>query len=332
MTEAELTRLLAVARRRPLLEALTVRTGKRKGQAAANVRPEVREQLEVIGRERALIYKTLVLTGLRKNELASLTPAQLRLDVPIPHLELDAEDEKNREGNSVIIRADLAEDLKHWLADKLTALQAEALRRGEPIPARLPADSLVFTVPAGLVRIFDRDLRAAGIPKRDERGRTLDVHALRTTFGTLLSKGGVPLRTAQAAMRHSDPSLTANVYTDPKLLDVSGALDALPSLPLDREPGADSERARATGTGTYDAGAVALLVALPGDKPGEMTLIPDKKEAEPPNPLGPARLFVSGLPDKQKSHRTSRVISSHLVEDRGLEPLTSCMPCKRSPS
>jgi hypothetical protein len=34
-------------------------------------------------------------------------------------------------------------------------------------------------------------------------------------------------------MRHSDPSLTANVYTDPKLLGVHGALDALPALPLD---------------------------------------------------------------------------------------------------
>jgi hypothetical protein len=31
-------------------------------------------------------------------------------------------------------------------------------------------------------------------------------------------------------MRHSDPSLTANVYTDPKLLDVAGALEALPRL------------------------------------------------------------------------------------------------------
>ena len=28
-------------------------------------------------------------------------------------------------------------------------------------------------------------------------------------------------------MRHSDPSLTANVYTDPKLLDVAGAVASL---------------------------------------------------------------------------------------------------------
>ncbi len=77
MTEGELIRLLDVARRRPLAEVLTVRRGKRKGEAYANVRPEVRARLEATGRERALIYKTLVLTGLRKGELASLTVAQL---------------------------------------------------------------------------------------------------------------------------------------------------------------------------------------------------------------------------------------------------------------
>jgi hypothetical protein len=33
-------------------------------------------------------------------------------------------------------------------------------------------------------------------------------------------------------MRHSDPSLTANVCTDPKLLDVARAAESLPDLPL----------------------------------------------------------------------------------------------------
>src|SRR5262249_12693998 len=43
LTEAELSRLLDVARQRPLSDALTVRTGKGKGTAAASVRPEVRQ-------------------------------------------------------------------------------------------------------------------------------------------------------------------------------------------------------------------------------------------------------------------------------------------------
>ena len=37
-------------------------------------------------------------------------------------------------------------------------------------------------------------------------------------------------RTAQAAMRHSTIDLTMNVYTDPRLLDVARALEALPGL------------------------------------------------------------------------------------------------------
>ena len=84
MTEAELEKLLAVARARPLLDALTVRTGPRKGEQYADVRPEVRERLDLVGRERGLIYKTLLLTGLRKSELASLTVAQLHLDADPP--------------------------------------------------------------------------------------------------------------------------------------------------------------------------------------------------------------------------------------------------------
>ncbi|MFO8008199.1 MAG: tyrosine-type recombinase/integrase [Candidatus Brocadiia bacterium] len=77
--------------------------------------------------------------------------------------------------------------------------------------------------------------RTADIPKEDERGRTVDLHALRHTFGTHLSKNGVAPRTAQAALRHSSLDLTMNVYTDPSLLDVAGALKALPELGLSNE-------------------------------------------------------------------------------------------------
>jgi hypothetical protein len=178
-------------------------------------------------------------------EMTTETVAQLSLDGPVPFASLAANDEKNREGSEIALRDDLATDLRDGLARKLKSLQSEARSSGETIPARLPADTPVFDVPASLVKFLDRDLVLAEIArwvkingkwkidKRDERGRTLDVHALRTTFGTLLSKGGVAPRTAQAAMRHSDIKLTMGVYTDPKLLDVRGALDALPALPLD---------------------------------------------------------------------------------------------------
>ena len=190
-----------------------------------------------------------MLTGLRKGELASLTVGQIHLDVKSPFVELEAADEKSGEGNSIPIRSDLAEDLRQWLASKLQRMQEEARSQEEPVPLRLPSDSQIFDVPDKLCKILNRDLKAAGIAKQDERRRFLDVHALRHTFGTLLSKGGVSPRTAQAAMRHSKIDLTMNVYTDPRLMDVAGAIESLPMLPLRPEGRTSNEQLR---TGTDD--------------------------------------------------------------------------------
>jgi integrase len=247
MAEAELVQLLGVARGRPLLEAMTVRKGKRKGEAYAKPRDETKANLERLGWERVLTYKTLILTGLRKGELASLTVGQLYLDADLAYIDLHAADEKYRQGSAIMLRDDPVPDLRQRLDAELVRLQTEAIQRGEPIPARLPADMPLFNVPKGLLRLLNRDLNAAGIAKVDERGRTLDVHALRTTFGTLLSKGGVAPRTAQAAMRHPSLDVTMQVYTDPKLLDVRGALDVLPTLSLDADP-TQANAAKATGT------------------------------------------------------------------------------------
>ncbi len=279
MTEAELVQLLEVARWRPLAEygresahrddkredgagqqrkrsnwtkaALTLnglQTAVEVSRERLAQNPDFVAKLERIGRERALIYKTLVLTGLRKGELASLTVGQIDLDAPMPFVELDAADEKNRQGSTIPLRLDLANDLREWLSDPPN-VSTLRLRNHN-----VDADSgrKLFRVPAGLVRILNRDLNTAGIPKRDERGRTLDVHALRGTFATLLSKGGVAPRTAQAAMRHSTIDLTMNTYTDPKLLDVCGALDALPSLNLNGSPSTERNAMRATGTDDRD--------------------------------------------------------------------------------
>jgi len=209
---------------------------------AAKISPEARSELEALGRERALIYKTLVLTGLRKGELESITVGQLESGPNGTWILLKARDEKSRRGAEIPVREDLAKELREWIADRLKRRQADAARRGDAIPASLPPSEPLLNVPSGLIRIFDRDLVLAGLArveivggkevvvKTDDRGRTIDIHALRHTFGTHLSKAGVPLRTAQAAMRHSDPSLTANVYTDPRMLDVAGALESLPRL------------------------------------------------------------------------------------------------------
>ena len=360
LTEAELIRLLDVARRRPLIEATTIRRGKRKGQTTANVRDDVRDELERLGRERALIYKTLVLTGLRKGELASLTIGQLELDGRIPFVVLHAADEKNRQGSHVPLRSDLADDLRQWIADKAAAWKAakqanggaddsqgegvlkfvsrdEAKRQGHSCQqasgaTQLPASTQLFTVPAGLVRILDRDLKLAGIPKRDERGRTVDVHALRHCFGTLLSKAGVAPRTAQAAMRHSTIDLTMNTYTDPKLLDVAGALELLPALPVSGGPQSERNVAKATGTDDYRAAPFAPGFAPTADNSrqtqadiGKPTLTAHVERDDRKN-------VVSLDVDKEKRSLTNPVNERQKVETRGVEPLTPALQRRCSPN
>jgi integrase len=343
MTEAELLQLLDVARQRPLLDALTVRRGRRKGERYAKVRPEVKERLQLVGRERALIYKTLVLTGLRKGELASVTVAQLHLDEPMPYADLDAADEKSREGNAIAIREDLAADLREWLADKLRNRQAAARAAGEPIPARLPPDTPVFDVPDKLSKILNRDLVMAGIArrvkvggkwridKRDERGRTIDVHALRTTFGTLMSKGGIAPRTAQAAMRHSKLELTMGVYTDPKLLDVRGALDVLPALPLDGADRRGQSAALATGTDGVpavtpnpdrDVHLLAPTLAPTPDKTVQSRAIPVISAGERQEQPGADAVPATSIPDKRKEPLTTPVSGPVGMGATGLEPVT----------
>jgi integrase len=214
LTENELVRLLDAARRRPLEEALKFNRGWRKGQPGAHLRPETGTKLEALGRERTLIYKTLVLTGLRLAELASIRVCDVVLDGDQPHIVLDARHEKNRQGSMILLRQDLVADIRSWIGGR-TGVER------------------VFAISPNLVKVFDRDLRFAGIPKRDERGWTACVHSLRHTHGTLLSRAGVPPRVVQAALRHASPEFSLRVYVDPKLLDVGKALCMLPALPID---------------------------------------------------------------------------------------------------
>jgi len=56
-------------------------------------------------------------------------------------------------------------------------------------------------------------------------------------------------------MRHGTIDLTMNVYTDPKLLDVQGALDSLPSLAWKSSPPTERAIMRATRTDGRDDSA-----------------------------------------------------------------------------
>ena len=188
------------------------------------------------------------------------------------------------------------------------------------MPNRLPPQTPLFNVPDGLLRILDRDLKLAKIPKVDERGRTVDVHAMRTTFGTHLSRGGVAPRTAQAAMRHSTIDLTMNVYTAPQLLDVAGALDALPALPLNAsEDEGDAE------TGCRKLAPV--LAPNPGHSV-QTEAFRGKAQAAEDEDGG-----TDCWPQNAERPANTQVFQPFsLVEITGLEPVTSGLQSRRSPN
>ena len=355
LTEDELRRLVKVARLRPLAEVgraivrrpdadvrgdgRSRRTWTRALLTLENIdaaehrardlladRPNRISELERVGRERSLTLKTLVLTGLRKSELDALAVKHLEFGGDVSHAVLDAADEKAGRGAEIPLRADLANDLRHWLADKLQAVRAQARAAGEAIPATLPPETPLFNVPTGLVRILDRDLAAAGIAKRDDRGRTVDVHALRTTFATHLGKGGVPLRTTQAAMRHSDPRLTANAYTDPRLLDIAGAMDVLPELPLDRVDEAGHHRA----TGTHSADSLAPVLAPDLHKRGPSESIIGKTSGGGAPCERDDEERASDATDNRNDPLSKPDGGSLRLGANGFEPSASCSQSRRS--
>ena len=297
--------------------------------------------LEAEGDERALIFKTLALTGLRRSELASITVGQIHLSGPTPYIELHAADEKSRRGAELPLRRDLAADLFDWVATKLERLRDESRRRIGPegaaaVPMKLPPATPLFKIPTSILRRLNRDLKAAGIPKIDERGRTVDIHALRHTFGTFLSSSGTAPRTAQAAMRHSSIDLTMNVYTDPKLLDVAGAIESLPELPLKSSP--DHESQKATGTLgdaeplETDRVKFAPMFAPANGNSSDSATTADQSTSNPAVRNDESQTNVSRAGDKRKRSPSPSDNERHNLEPKRFELSTSCMPCKRSPN
>ena len=233
LTADEIVRLLKTAQDRPLLEALTIRTGKNKGKPLAKVGDEQRRRLERAGCERALAYKFMMLTGLRRNEMATLTIGAVCLDENGPYIRVEGKHAKSGKAATLPLRGDLADDLRKHIAGLAAGDQQQdkQLPPGCCSSVCVAAETPLFGIDwRNLLRTFNLDLAAAGIAKCDAQGRTVDVHSLRHTFATLLARNGVMPATAQKLMRHSDIRLTMNTYTHLDLADTAGAVAALPAF------------------------------------------------------------------------------------------------------
>ena len=160
------------------------------------------------GPDRAMLYALAVGTGLRKGELASLTPESFALDATPPTVTVEAAYSKRRRRDVQPLPPQLVEPLRAWLAGK---------ERGRP----------VFKVPDKTSVMLRRDLEAAGIPRETREG-VVDFHALRHTYITRLVRSGVSVKIAQELARHSDPKLTLGVYARAALEEKAEAVARVP--------------------------------------------------------------------------------------------------------
>lgn len=172
------------------------------------------------------MWRTLLETGARWGELTGMRWGDL--------------DAKRR---TVLLRAENTKSRKQRVLPLGTALlkSLQGLREmhDQILPRSVGDSDPIFRTPEGCrwprpttnaMRLFHRVLQRAGIPRIDADGRKLDIHALRHTFGSRLARNGVGLVHVQRLMGHSDPKLTAQVYTHLDVEDLRKAIEMVSAL------------------------------------------------------------------------------------------------------
>lgn len=172
------------------------------------------ERWGMAGAERALLYRMALETGMRANELRTLTRGSLDLGER-PTVTVESKFSKNSETDELPLRPDTAELLRrHTRANKL-----------------LPGARVFnMTKSQHSAKMLRGDLEAAGIDFI-VNGKRVDFHALRHTFVTNLVSKGVDPRKTQRLARHSSFDLTLKRYNHSAGEDLFEAVSRLPDLP-----------------------------------------------------------------------------------------------------
>jgi integrase len=210
----------------PVADVAPVETvGQLRRERRALTEDELIALLGAVKPRHSLAYRIILATGLRRDELRQLRWGDVKLNAPMPFIQLRAETTKAKRADVLPVRGDLAK--------LLTESRGDA---GDD-------DRICRSIPS--METHRRYLDKAGIAYLDDRGRRADFHSLRHSYGSLLAKSGVAPRVAMALMRHTDMRLTMNVYTDPRIFDLAGAVEKLPTLPADAP---QTQTVKATGT------------------------------------------------------------------------------------
>ena len=166
------------------------------------------EHHNLTGYERSLVYTLAIQTGLRANEIRSLTVGAF--DFTASTVTVPAAYTKNKDVACINLKQETAARIKAYFVGKLPHTPA-------------------FKMPNQPAKMIKADLKAAKIPYETPNG-IADFHSLRHTLGSMLAASGVHPKVAQSIMRHKDIHLTMNIYTHTMTGQEKQAIDSLPNL------------------------------------------------------------------------------------------------------
>jgi hypothetical protein len=129
-------------------------------------------------------------------------------------------------------------------------------------------------------------------------------------------------------MHHSTIDLTMNVCTDPKLLDVAGAMESLPTLPPRYGGPTVANVLNAMDT---DDSIFSPLAPATG-KASTLQAIVDRIVNESRRPASCESVAASAYLVNRNNPLTTTVNGLCKVEPTGIEPATSWMQTRRSPN
>jgi integrase len=185
------------------------------------------------GTSRALLYRVAMETGFRRNELNSLTPDSIDFENLL--ITVEAGYTKNREQASQPIRRDLAVELKGFIESRNIAQDEKLWPRMTKQTAKMIKRDLKAARASWLDEVEGAERtkreRADILVYEDSAGRFADFHALRHSYISLITRGGVHPKLAQQLARHSDINLTMTRYSHALMADEAEALGVLPSFP-----------------------------------------------------------------------------------------------------
>ncbi len=177
------------------------------------------EREGVSGTERALLYAVAIQTGLRANELRTLTVSRLHLHDDEPFILAKAKNTKNQRDARQYIRPAIAAELAGHVARKLPNAAVFQMPDEWKVADVLREDLAQarqqwLAEPAALMDPEERQRREESdfLMETNVEGESLDLHALRHTCGAWLAASGAHPNVVKSVMRHSSITLTMDTY------------------------------------------------------------------------------------------------------------------------